>query len=276
MVARKGGRRRSRNHWHSLNRHPSRLHRRGNSGYLAHGPHDRWCPHQSAPDKPSDHGATSAIASPQVLSTLRCGDVVEAPIRIRLPERYRDPGAWQYADYLLAQGIGAHASVPVSKIALLNEPTARHATPTDRSGQLQCKIYASQSWASKRLLGYAQSAANQSLPKPLRLSPDDTGMLNAMLFGDRVGLNKAQRIGFERTGSFHLFVVSGMHVGLLAGLLFWLAQKLRLREWLATPLILTLTFGYALLTGFGAPVQRALFMTASFWWRVCSRATVMF
>jgi len=216
------------------------------------------------PDKPADHSVVATTAASQILSRLRCGDVVEAPMRIRLPERYRDPGAWQYADYLLAQGIGAHASVRTSKLALLNEPTTSHATPTDRSARLLCEIYASQSWASKRLLGYTQSKANQSLPMSLRLSPDDAGMLNAMSFGDRAGLNKTQRLGFERTGSFHLFVVSGMHVGLLAGLLFWLAQKLRLHEWLATPLILALTFGYALLTGFGAPVQRALFMTAVF------------
>jgi competence protein ComEC len=98
----------------------------------------------------------------------------------------------------------------------------------------------------------------------MRLNQDDAGMLNAMLFGDRAGLNKTQRVGFERTGSFHLFVVSGMHVGLLAGLVFWLARRLKLREWLATLLTVALTFGYALLTGFGAPVQRALFMTAVF------------
>jgi competence protein ComEC len=89
-------------------------------------------------------------------------------------------------------------------------------------------------------------------------------MLNAMLFGDRAGLNKTQRVGFERTGSFHLFVVSGMHVGLLAGLVFWLASRLKLRDWFATLLTIVLTFGYALLTGFGAPVQRALFMTTVF------------
>jgi competence protein ComEC len=55
-----------------------------------------------------------------------------------------------------------------------------------------------------------------------------------------------------------------MHVGLLAGLMFWLARRLKLREWLATSVTVTLTFGYALLTGFGAPVQRALFMTTVF------------
>jgi competence protein ComEC len=213
------------------------------------------------PGKSSDAASSTAITA---LHNLHCGDELEAPMRIKLPERYRDPGAWQYADYLLAQGIGAHASVRASKIALLHEPDASYATSKNRSAQLQCKIYAAQGWASKRLLGYADSRANQTLPKLLRLSSADAGMLNAMLFGDRAGLNKTQRVGFERTGSFHLFVVSGMHVGLLAGLLFWLTRRLRLREWVATPLILTLTSGYALLTGFGAPVQRALFMTAVF------------
>jgi competence protein ComEC len=203
---------------------------------------------------------TDATAVRQVFPTLRCGDVVEAPTRIKLAERYRDPGAWQYADYLFAQGIGAHASVRASKVMQLENP----ATRVDRAAYLQCRIYAAQSWASGRVLEYVHSRANRGLPSIMRLSPDDAGMLNAMLFGDRAGLNKTQRVGFERTGSFHLFVVSGMHVGLLAGLVFWLARRMKLSEWLATSVTIALTFGYALLTGFGAPVQRALFMTAVF------------
>ncbi|MEO6805105.1 MAG: ComEC/Rec2 family competence protein [Edaphobacter sp.] len=215
-------------------------------------------------DKTAIRDPESAAAARAALSALRCGDVVEAPMRIKIPERYRDPGAWQYADYLLAQGIGTHASVRASKIALLTQPSTPAATPADRVAQLQCKIYAAQSWASQRVLVYVRSRANRSLPGILQLGQDDAGMLNAMLFGDRAGLNKTQRVGFERTGSFHLFVVSGMHVGLLAGLVFWLARRLKLRELLATLVTVALTFGYALLTGFGAPVQRALFMTVVF------------
>jgi competence protein ComEC len=55
-----------------------------------------------------------------------------------------------------------------------------------------------------------------------------------------------------------------MHVGLLAGLVFWCARRLKLRDWVATLLTISFTAGYALLTGFGAPVQRALFMTIVF------------
>jgi competence protein ComEC len=211
----------------------------------------------------TENGLTSA-ASPGALPTLKCGDIVEAPMRLKLAEYYRDPGAWQYSDYLLAQGIGAHASVRASKIMVIDKARLSLATQTDRAAQWQCRVFAAQSWASGRVLGYVHSKANRRLPKLLRLSPDDGGMLNAMLFGDRAGLNKSQRVGFERTGSFHLFVVSGMHVGLLAGIVFWLARRLKLHEWLATLLTIGLTFVYAVLTGFGAPVQRALFMTVIF------------
>ena len=194
------------------------------------------------------------MARGDALPALQCGDVVEAPMQLRIPERYNDPGAWQYADYLLAQGIGVHANVRAGKFKEISTAGAG----------LQCRLFAAQSWAAMRMNGYMQSTANRRLPALLRMSKDDAGMLKAMLFGDRAGLTQTQRIGFQRTGSFHLFVVSGLHVTLLAGAVFWLARRLRLREWLGTLMTLALATAYAVLTGFGAPVQRALWMTAIF------------
>ena len=189
---------------------------------------------------------------------LRCGDLIEAPVRLKVPERYHDPGAWQYADYLLDQGIAAHANVKAAKLHPLG-----HAAHWDRL-DLQCRIHAAQAWAANRVLAYVSSSANTSLPQVLRLTPDDAGMVNAMLFGDRSRLNHNLRLGFERTGSFHLFVVSGMHVALLAGGAFWMMRRLRLGEWTASLLTIALTAVYAVFTGFGAPVQRALLMTTIF------------
>jgi competence protein ComEC len=107
-----------------------------------------------------------------VWPTLKCGDIVEAPMRIKVAERYRDPGAWQYADYLLAQGIGAHASVRQSKIERLNEPGTSLATGARQAAQLQCRIYAAQSWASGRVLSYVRSKANRWLPKSSAAQPE--------------------------------------------------------------------------------------------------------
>jgi competence protein ComEC len=202
------------------------------------------------------HGGVRTIVMAQdgVVPALHCGYVVQMPMRMKIPERYHDPDAWQYADYLLEQGMSLHATVRSNKLHILEASPA----------SLRCRLYAAQNWASGQMLQFVRSRANRRLPLAMRLTEDDAGMLNAMLFGDRSRLNHALRLGFERTGSFHLFVVSGMHVALLGGLLFWLLRQLRLGEWSATLLTLVLMSFYALLTGFGSPVQRALFMTAVF------------
>ena len=183
---------------------------------------------------------------------LHCGDLIDVPLRLRTPDVYRDPGAWSYADYLLTDGIGATGSARSSRVQILR---ASHPT-------LRCRIFAAQAWASNRLQAFTQSRASHALPPFLRLTPEDASMLNAMLFGDRTHLTHSLRLAFERTGTFHLFVVSGLHVALLAAAFFWLLRRLRLPEGPALLLTILIAFAYAELTGFAVPAQRALIMTA--------------
>jgi competence protein ComEC len=200
--------------------------------------------------QPTTGGIRFTVSGPQL--ALHCGDLIDVPLRLRTPDVYRDPGAWSYADYLLSEGIGATGSSKSSRVQIL-----RAAHPT-----LRCRIFAAQAWASDRLQSFANSNASHHLPQSLRLTPEDASMLNAMLFGDRTHLTRALREAFERTGTFHLFVVSGLHVALLAGGLFWLLRRVRVPQALAVPLTILVAFGYAELTGFGIPAQRALIMTA--------------
>ena len=183
-------------------------------------------------------------------SALRCGDLVEVPMRLRIPETYRDPGAFGYADWLLGQGIGATASAKAAKLRVLG------AGP----GTLDCRLKAVQHWAAGRLERLTRSSAFAHLPGAFRFTSDDAAMLAAMLFGDRTALTTELRAGFERTGTFHLFVVSGLHIALFTGAVFWLLRRLRLPEIPAVALTLLPASGYALLTGFGVPAQRALAM----------------
>ena len=184
---------------------------------------------------------------------LRCGDVIELPLRLRVPDTYRDPGAWSYSDYLLGQGIGALASAHTQRLR-----NAGHET-----GAWNCRLAAAQSWAATRLQKLSASTGTR-LPGWMQLNADDTAMLGAMLVGDRTQLTSNLRAGFERTGTFHLFVVSGLHIVLVVGGLLWLLRKVRLREGAAVTIALSLGLLLALLTGFGAPVQRALGMTAAY------------
>ena len=185
---------------------------------------------------------------------LSCGDVIEIPLRLRVPDTYRDPGAWSYSDYLLGQGISALASSHTQRLRIVG-----HATRT-----WGCQLAAAQSWAAKRLQGLGTYAAGTAIPAWMRLDREDTAMLSAMLVGDRTQLTTTLRQGFERTGTFHLFVVSGLHVVLLVGGLLWLLRRARMPEGAAIGVTLSLGLLFALLTGFGAPVQRALGMTAAY------------
>lgn len=109
-----------------------------------------------------------------------------------------------------------------------------------------------------RLMGLP--ATMRSWPAPLRISQEDAVMLAAMVAGDRTFLTHSLRVGFERTGSFHMLVVSGFHLAIAAGFIFWIARRLRLPRVPATLVTIAASFSYALFTGFDTPVQRSLWM----------------
>ncbi|MCO7519965.1 MULTISPECIES: DNA internalization-related competence protein ComEC/Rec2 [unclassified Pseudomonas] len=95
--------------------------------------------------------------------------------------------------------------------------------------------------------------------------------LVALLLGDGGGLARQDWQVLQATGSVHLLVISGQHIGLLAGLVYGLVAGLaRLGAWpsrlpwlpWACALALAAALGYAWLAGFGVPVQRACLMLA--------------
>lgn len=185
------------------------------------------------------------------IQRIRCGDRIGVLARLLPPQVYRDPGAWSRTDYLLDQGVTATASVPAQHIEA-------HASPARMP--VGCLLPEAQQAASTRLL--ALPAAMARFPRWLRLSPDDAVMLGAMITGDRTFLSHSLRAGFERTGSFHMLVVSGLHVAIVAGFVLFIARRLRIPRVPATLITIAAAFAYALFTGFAAPVQRSLWMVS--------------
>ena len=185
----------------------------------------------------------------QAAQAFKCGDRVRAVVRLLPPETYHDPGVWSRADFLLDEGITSTATATADHVALLGR------TP---GAFVSCRVSGWQHASTERLL--ALPAAMRNLPAPLRLSEDDAVMLSAMVAGDRTYLTHALRVGFERTGSFHMLVVSGLHLAIVAACLFWIFKRLGLPRVPATLLTIAVSFAYALFTGFATPVQRSLWM----------------
>jgi competence protein ComEC len=188
-------------------------------------------------------------AAEKSIQPFQCGERIQAVVRLLPPEIYRDPGVWSRADYLLDQGITSTASVAIDRVQPLGRAPGAF---------LACRVTNWQHASTARLL--ALPAAMRRFPAPLRLTGDDAAMLAAMIAGDRTFLTQHLRVGFERTGSFHMLVVSGFHLAVVAGCIFWIARRLRLPRVPATLLTIAASFAYALFTGFATPVQRSLWM----------------
>jgi competence protein ComEC len=178
-----------------------------------------------------------------------CGDRVRAVVRLLPPETYHDPGVWSRTDFLLDEGITSTATVIADHVDRLGRSPGAF---------VSCRVSGWQHASTERLL--ALPAAMRNMPAHLRLSEDDAVMLSAMVAGDRTYLTHALRVGFERTGSFHMLVVSGLHLAIVAACLFWIFKRLRLPRVPATLLTIVASFAYALFTGFATPVQRSLWM----------------
>jgi competence protein ComEC len=192
------------------------------------------------------------IASPAQL--FHCGELIRAVVRLLPPETYHDPGVWSRAGYLLDQGITSTASVSIDRIAV---DQINNLGPS-RERALACRLGQAQNGITARLL--ALPATMRRLPAPLRLTSADAAMLAAMVAGDRTYLTHSLRVGFERTGSFHMLVVSGFHLAIVAAGIFWITRRLRLPRLPATLITIAASFAYALFTGFATPVQRSLWM----------------
>jgi len=98
-----------------------------------------------------------------------------------------------------------------------------------------------------------------------------SGAIAALVVGDDSGLSTSDWRILQDTGTVHLMVISGQHVGMLAGLLYGLvALMVRWGIWppriawlpWACGLALAGALGYGWLAGFEVPVQRACMMVA--------------
>jgi competence protein ComEC len=97
-----------------------------------------------------------------------------------------------------------------------------------------------------------------------------TAIVAALAVGDRAAMSREQWRTLRATGTSHLMAISGLHVGLVAGLVYFLAARLWSLAgtpvlWLAAPRAAALAglaaaAVYAGLAGFALPTQRALAM----------------
>ena len=175
------------------------------------------------------------------------GDRFEGTVKLRLPRGNQNPGGFDFERYALSERLAATGSVQNGHLLAIND-----AGPRARVDRLRRRI--------------GEQLASTVDDPPL------SALLTALAVGDQTGLDDPQWEILRATGTSHLIAISGLHIGLVAGLGALLigafyrllpGLALRLPRPLAASLAALVTaLLYATLAGWSLPVQRSLVMIA--------------
>ncbi len=167
------------------------------------------------------------------------GERVRVACKLRWPRNYRNPGAFDYVGYLAERGIIAQGSAKMDALEVLP------------------------GFSGSRL-AYWRNRIYRSILRRIDTlwPPTQAAFIDAMVIGDDAFIHRDTRANFQRSGTYHILVVSGMNVGVLAFVLFWVMRRLRASEILASVVVVLFSVAYALLTDVGPPIWRATLMLA--------------
>jgi competence protein ComEC len=166
------------------------------------------------------------------------GTRIRALANLRKAQGFRNPGATDFDEMLEFRGYDATG---LMKSALLIE----------RLGD----------GARNRVLSVLYAIRANAMAVILRSFTQPTsGILAAALFGNQHFLSQETAESFRIGGTFHLLVISGLHVAMIALVVSWLTTKLLRSRWLRCALMIALLWAYALMIGAQPAITRATVM----------------
>jgi competence protein ComEC len=190
---------------------------------------------------PVNSGIRVAIYAPSgtTMSAFSYGDRLRFSAKLRRPRNFRNPGSFDYEGYLADRGIAALGSAKLEKVERL---------PGFSGTRLSL-------WRS-RLHRSIVAKVHELWP------PREAALIDAMVIGEEAFIDRDTRVDFQRSGTYHVLVVSGMNVSILAFVVFWTLRRLRISDVPATLVTVATCAAYAFITEVGAPVWRATLMCA--------------
>lgn len=119
-----------------------------------------------------------------------------------------NPGGFDLADYLAKRNVYIGASIQSRDAIEIIRDTSSHSLSA--------------------LKNYFHRIANAALLNTPSMTEDEKGLLEALLLGYRGNVDSDTYRAFERTGLLHFISLSGMHLGILVGIVWWLSARLGL------------------------------------------------
>lgn len=188
-------------------------------------------------------GVRLAVLTPRDAPVAR-GAVIRVRAALRAIPPPRNPEAFDARAWFALRGIYAEAEVPsVQDVTLLRAPSA---------------------WSLGAVADRCRSWMHATLREGIGGDPVVCELLAGMVLGITAAIPDDLQEDFRNTGTFHLFSVSGLHVGMIGVLLWGLMMMLGVGRRTAVCVVIPALFFYALVTGWKPPSIRAAVMAAIF------------
>ncbi|MFQ5652715.1 MAG: DNA internalization-related competence protein ComEC/Rec2 [bacterium] len=179
------------------------------------------------------------VKLPRDFVPVHYGDEILVRGRLVEPRGRRNPGEFDYREYLHAQGIFGIVSVR-------------------RPGQLKVLSTGGGNWFVRELVCPVKSYLDEFIS--VHLPAKEAALLKGLLIGERSEIPFALKEAFSKMGVIHILAVSGMHVGFVMLIFMGVAGLFRLPyRWRVVATLVALVF-YAYLTNSKPPVLRAATM----------------
>ena len=169
---------------------------------------------------------------------LRYGARVRVFTKLERTNNFRNPGVSLFTEYLDRKGYDGRASIKSLRlIERLDDDTVflPLAWAYDWRNKLQQQIDA-------------------------RLSKETAGVLDAAVLGNRHNLSPSAEERFRSGGTFHVLVISGLHITFIGGVVFVVIRKLTRRRLLQFVVCATVVWGYSVGVGGEPSIVRAALM----------------
>jgi len=191
-------------------------------------------------DDPMARSPDDPIRSVPALA-LTYGTRLRIPAKLHPARNYRNPGAFDYEGYLRDNGISVLGSAEAKDIERL---------PGFSGSRIQL-------WRTR--------VHSSIIAKIHELWPaSQASLMDAMVLGEESFLRNATRTEYQRSGTYHVLVVSGMNLSILAFAIFWTLRQFRVDPAVAAITTVVVSFAYAFVVGVGPPVWRAALMLATY------------
>ena len=169
---------------------------------------------------------------------LHYGATLRVMTRLERADSFRNPGVASFTEYLDRQGYDA--------TALVKSPLLIERLDNERVFLPLAWLY---EWRRK-----IQTAIHS------HFSTETAGVLDAAILGNRYFLSQSTSERFREGGTFHVLVISGLHITFLGGLVFLIARRFTRNRAIQFALSTTVLWSYALAVGAEASVVRAALM----------------